>query len=104
MFSNYNGRKLMCLNYLAQCMIIGETLAIDLNSLVHALQGQFSSKWYSFGLAIGVPKEMLNQLKHHSDDGCLVEVLDHWLKNHPSKPTWEEVIEAKRKVSCNTNL
>lgn len=74
---------------------IGETAICDVSSLLHALQGQISSKWYSFGLAIGVPKQILNQLKHYSDEECLVEVLDYWLRNHPGKPTWNEVMEAK---------
>ena len=78
---------------------IGETLSCSLKySLVHALQGQVSSKWYSFGLAIGVPKQVLNQLKHDSDEDCLVEVFDYWLRHHPGKPTWQEVMEAKNRV------
>ena len=78
---------------------IGETQSCNLkHSLVHALQGQISSQWYSFGLAIGVPKQILNQLKHYSDEECLVEVLDYWLKHHPGKPTWQEVVEAKNRI------
>ena len=84
--------------------IVDETLVCDLNSLVHTLRGSFSSKWYSFGLAIGLPKDILNHIKHHSDEECLVEVLDYWLRNHPSKPTWEEVTEAKRKVNNSNSI
>ena len=78
---------------------LGETPICDLNNLVCTLRGQISSKWYSFGLALGVPKEILNQLKHHSDEECLVEMLDYWLKHHPGKPTWQEVMQAKMRVN-----
>ena len=90
--------------YYYDVIIVDETLVCDLNSLVHALRGPFSSKWYSFGLAIGLPKDILNHIKHHSDsdEECLIEVLDYWLRNHSSKPTWEEVTEAKRKVNSNS--
>ena len=80
---------------------LGETPICDLNSLLHTLQRQISSKWYSFGLALGVPKEMLNQLKDYSDEECLVEVLDYWLKHHQTSPTWKEVMEAKMRVTMN---
>ena len=81
----------------------GETLSRNLkHRLVCALGGQLSSKWYSFGLALGVPKQFLNQLKHHSDEECLVEVLDHWLRNHPGEPTWQEAVEAKNRVASGT--
>ena len=79
-------------------LISGETTVCDLNNLVHTLRGQVSSQWYSFGLALGAPKEILNQLKHHSDEECLVEVLDYWLRHHPGKPTWQEAMEARNKL------
>ena len=80
---------------------ISETVICDLNGLLPALRGQISSKWYSFGLAIGVPKQILNQLKYYPDEECLVEVLDYWLRHHPGKPTWKEIMEAKRKVNSD---
>ena len=78
---------------------LGEATVGDLNNLVYILQGQVSSQWYSFGLALGAPKEMLNQLKYHSNEECLVEVLDYWLRHHPGKPTWQEIMEARNKLS-----
>ena len=86
--------------------IIGEIPTCNLNNLVYTLREQVSSQWYSFGLGIGVPKQILNQLEDYTDEECLVEVLDYWLRHHPGKPTWQEVTEAKRKAlaSCNTNL
>ncbi len=72
------------------------------HSLVRALRGQVSSKWYTFGLALGVPKQLLNHLEHHSDEECLVEVLDYWLKHHPGKPTWKEIMDAKNRIASST--
>ena len=84
-------------------IIIGETLSCNLKqSLVCALRGQVSSTWYSFGLAIGVPKQVLNQLNYHSDEECLTEVLDYWLKHHPGKPTWQEIMDAKNRIVSGT--
>ena len=83
---------------------LGETPICNLNNLVYTLRGQISSKWYSFGLTLGVPKEMLNQLKHHSDEEYLIEVLDYWLRHHLGKPTWQEVMEAKMRVTSGITV
>ena len=72
---------------------------LNLNSLLQRFQGNghnvIGSKWYSFGLAIGVPKQFLEQLRGHPDYDCLVEVFDYWLRNHPGKPTWKEIVNAE---------
>ena len=84
-------------------LISGDTPSSNLkHSLVCALQGQVSSKWYSFGLALGVPKEFLNQLKCDSDEECLGEALEYWLKQHPGKPTWKEIMDAKNRIASST--
>ena len=43
---------------------------------------------------MGHPKEMLGQLSDYSNEDCLVEILDYWLKHHPDQPTWKEVADA----------
>ena len=72
---------------------------LNLNSLLHMLQGQMTSKWYLFGLALGVPKMILDQLTDYSEEDSLVEVLDYWLTHHPQKPTWQEITDAQKKLS-----
>ena len=62
------------------------------------LQGQVSKQWYQFGLALGLPMDVLEEFNHYSEDDCLVEVLDHWLKHHPSQPTWQEITDAQSKI------
>ena len=67
--------------------------------MLHNLQDQLpNSQWYQFGLAISVPKEVLHSLQNHSDKDRLAELLDYWLKHHPSQPTWKEVADARRKA------
>lgn len=82
--------KVYCINFLE--------LPPDLNCLMLTLKGStVSLKWYSFGLALGVPKDFLENLKEHPDNNnCLVEVLDYWLRNHSSQPTWKEVMDAQK--------
>ena len=67
-----------------------------LSSLLHELQGQTTSQWYQFGLALGVPKEILEQLTNYSEEDCIVELLDYWLRHHPGQPTWQEVADAQK--------
>ena len=72
---------------------------LDLNSLLTLLQGHVTSKWYQFGLALGVPKKILDQLINYSEEDSLVEVLDYWLTHHPNQPTWQEVSDAQNKIN-----
>ena len=68
---------------------------MDLDSLLLKLRHNINTKlWYQFGQEIGVPTEFLEQIKAYPDDQCMIEVSDHWLRNHPDKPTWQEVEDA----------
>ena len=42
--------------------------------------------------------DVLEGFNLYSEEDCLVEVLDYWLKNHPSKPTWQEITDAQKKI------
>ena len=42
--------------------------------------------------------DVLEGFNLYSEDGCLVEVLDYWLKHHPGKPTWQEVTDAQKTI------
>ena len=67
---------------------------MDLESLLAKLQGRVSTRWFQFGLAIGIPKEILEQLRGYPKEQCLVELLDYWLRYHPDRPTWKELADA----------
>ena len=58
-----------------------------------------TSKWHQFGLTLGVPRKILDQLTDYSEEDSLIEVLDYWLKHHPNQPTWQEVVDAQDKIS-----
>ena len=75
---------------------------LTLNNLLIKLQGQVASHWYKFGLAIGIPDDIMKQLKDYSDKDALVEILDYWLKNHHSgRPTWQDVATALEEAGFN---
>ena len=70
-------------------------IRVDLNNLLIQLRQQVSPKWYQFGDAIGVKKEILNRIAEYCfPQECIVEMLDHWLRDHTGKPTWREVAKA----------
>lgn len=55
-------------------------------------------QWYPLGLALGVPKQFLEELiqRQYTQNEYLVEVLDYWLRNHHGLPTFEEVLDAEK--------
>ena len=58
-------------------------------------------KWYQFGLAVGLDKEILDRYTSYSSEVCIVEVLDYWLRNHHTKPTWRDVAEALNEIELH---
>ena len=59
-------------------------------------------QWYKFGAALGVPSKALekfvNDAEKYSEEKVLTKVLEYWLKNHPTQPTWQEVANALRDI------
>ena len=49
---------------------------------------------------MGVPKEAMDTYSATgcSSDQCLIEVLDYWLRHHPSQLTWKEVAHALKEI------
>ena len=65
------------------------------------LHSQVTSKWQKFGLAVGIAKEILDR---YSQEECIVQVLDCWLRNHNmsgTKPTWRDVSKALEKIELH---
>ena len=72
---------------------------MNLDILLIQLQPQVTSKWYEFGEAVGIKKEILdNCASKCAPDECIVEVLDHWLRYHVGQVTWREVAEALKLI------
>lgn len=65
------------------------------------IQSQVTHKWYHFGVAVGIGKDVLNKLTSYSDEVCIVEMLDYWLRNCHPKPTWRQVGEALKEIGLN---
>lgn len=72
-------------------------VSLDVNNLLLKVGDLVIAHWHKFGLAIGVPKEFLDQISGE-DNKCLTQVLEYWVKHHPGKPTWEEVTDAQKKT------
>ena len=70
-----------------------------MDSLLFKLCGMVNAQWYHFGLAIRVPKEFLESLKGYSEEHCLIELLDYWLRCHPGQPTWKELADAVDEIN-----
>ena len=62
------------------------------------LDGRVNTEWYQFGMAIGVPPKFLDKLKNYPQVECMVELVDYWLRNHPDKPTWKEIVDALEEI------
>ena len=73
----------------------------NLDSLLNQLSPQVTSKWYELGLVIGIDTEILDEYSRHPPRLCLVEVLEHWLRNNPSAPTWRNVAEALKEIELH---
>ena len=52
-------------------------------------------------MAVGIDKEVLEKYSRYPSEECIVEMLDYWLKNHHSKPTWKNVAEALKDIGLH---
>lgn len=75
-----------------------EDSLLDLDSLLVQLRPVVTPKWYEFGVAVGIPREILDKYSCYPPDKCIVEVLDFWLisgkESGDKKPTWRDVAKA----------
>ena len=52
---------------------------------------------------MGIASETLHRFSEHcSPEDCIVEMLDHWLRNHIGNPTWREVARSLEKIELHT--
>ena len=66
----------------------------DLSSIMQDLR-VIESKWYTFGLQLGVPINNLRAMTKNDEhpDHCLLEVIHLWLCVC-AKPTWRDLVDA----------
>ena len=73
---------------------------VNLDNVLIQLRPQVSAKWYQFGAAIGVDKEVLDHCaKTCLPEDCIVEMLDYWLRNSTEKPTWRIISKALKAIN-----
>ena len=70
---------------------------VNLNSLLVQLRPQVGPKWYKFGEAAGIRRDVLDKIAEQcSPEECIVELFDHWLFNE--KPTWRDVADILKQI------
>ena len=74
---------------------------LNLDNLLIQLRSQVTPKWYQFGLVVGIDKKVLDSYTNYSPEVCIIEVLDHWLRNHLTKPTWRDVAHALKEIELH---
>ena len=74
---------------------------MNLDSLLVRIRTQVTPNWYEFGLAVGVAEEVLNSYSGYPPEECIVEMLDHWLRNNDAKSTWNDVADGLRKIGLH---
>ena len=64
---------------------------------LHSLKGC----WHQLGMALGVASTTLNDIASQcgSQEECMVEMIDAWLRGHRDKPTWRELARALEKIN-----
>lgn len=70
---------------------------LDLDMLLIQLKPQVLTKWKQFAEAVGL-SNIIKELSQYSEDECIVEVFDQWLKSHPTKPTWRNVADILKDI------
>ena len=86
--------------YYNGCSCIANSLCVNLDNLLIQLRPQVCPKWYEFGEAAGIDKEVLDECaKSCSLDDCFVEMLDYWLRNVVQQPTWKDVSEVLKAIN-----
>ena len=81
-------------------LIIDDSLSIDLDKLLIQLCPQVGSKWYQFGEAAEIEKEVLDSYaKSCPPEDCIIEMFDYWLRNHDAgQLTWRDVAQVLRAI------
>ena len=71
---------------------------LNLDSLIIQLKPEVTSKWEEFAKVVGLSQEVIKDLSSCGPSERMVEMLDYWLRHHPSKPTWREVAQILEKI------
>ena len=79
-------------------MIMHTDISLNLDSLLIQLQGKVTPKWYQFGVALGIEKEILDRYLNYPPEQGIVEILDYWLRSDMEQ-NWREIARALRQIN-----
>lgn len=90
----------VCIGVYESIIRAGDTQSVDLDMLLIQLRPTVSSRWYQFGEAAGIGKDVLDSYAKSCPPGdCIVEMLDYWVRNSDAgKPTWKDVARVLREI------
>ena len=71
---------------------------MNLDNLLTQIRQQVTPKWYQFGLAVGINKEILDEFSNFPPEECIKELLDLWLRTSERAITWRDVAEALKHI------
>ena len=57
-----------------------------------------TQKWYQFGVALGIEKEVVDRCLYYPPEQGIIEILDHWLRRDVQH-TWGEIAIALRQIN-----
>jgi hypothetical protein len=79
-----------------------DSLSVNLDNLLIQLKPQVGPKWYKFGVAAGIEKDVLDKFAEQcSPDDCIVEVLDYWLRKSNKLHTWSDVAKILKDIDLS---
>ena len=66
------------------------------------LRKEVTPKWYEFGVAAGVDKEVLeNYAQNCAQEDCIIEMLDYWLRNYIGQLSWRDIAKILRLIDLH---
>ena len=65
------------------------------------IRHEVTPKWYKFGLAVGINKEILDEFSNFPPEECIVEMSDLWLRTSETIVTWRAVADALKEIGCH---
>ena len=72
---------------------------LNLDTLLIQVRNQLTPKWYQFGVAAGIPTDILSKCSNYPPEECIVEVLDYWLrKSGQSRKKWSDVASILKQI------
>ena len=86
--------------YVLTNVTIDNCPSVNLDSLLIQLRPQVGPKWYQFGEAAGIEKEILDKLAEQCPpDQCIVELFDYWLRSSTEPPSWKAVANVLKAIN-----